>query len=524
MRHVGWVILITAYPMPRFFLFVPLLFGLLCATSNPVTAAEKKKATMNIGSKAQLFVDQMLVSSSEGITFQLHPGQKHPANPLLKADQPWEGWRICIYGNVLYDETLGKFRLWYTTDVTKEFPNFSVCYAESDDGIRWTKPLVGTIDSALGSRQHNAVLNEALLPSVIKDDRDPDPARRYKMVAYIHKDKPAGGPQTFTSPDGLHWTRLSHEPICRSNDVITVHYDEQRQLYVAFPKHSTDVRGQVRRCFALSTSKDFVTWTTPRYVFKPDLIDDAGSLARIEQVRSQLDVPDNPKLMRTEFYGIGVYPTESCTLAFPWVFTINNSARFGNHEGPSEIQLASTRDLQTWERPFRTPILPHGLPGEWDSGFLATQSRALRVKDEVWLYYGGANYTHGSPCLYKDIDRGTKFTGSIGLATWKLDRFVSADAKADGGTITTVPFLFTGTRLELNALATQPGASITVEFIDANGQTNQVFGLSERMTGDALRHTVTWKNQPDLKSLVGKTVSLRFRLKDASLFSFAFRE
>jgi hypothetical protein len=206
------------------------------------------------------------------------------------------------------------------------------------------------------------------------------------------------------------------------------------------------------------------------------------------------------------------------------VFTINNNARFGNQEGPSEIQLASTRDLQTWERPFRTPILPHGLPGEWDSGFLATQSRALRVKDEVWLYYGGANYTHGSPCLYKDVGRGTKFTGSIGLATWKLDRFVSADAPAHGGTITTVPFLFTGKRLELNAVATRPGASITVEFIDADGQPNQAFGLSEQMTGDALRHTVTWKNQPDLKSLAGKIVSLRIRLKDAALFSFAFRE
>jgi hypothetical protein len=44
------------------------------------------------------------------------------------------------------------------------------------------------------------------------------------------------------------------------------------------------------------------------------------------------------------------------------------------------------------------------------------------------------------------------------------------------------------------------------------------------MTGDALRHTVIWKNQPDLKSLAGKIVSLRIRLKDAALFSFAFRE
>ncbi len=43
--------------------------------------------------------------------------------------------------------------------------------------------------------------------------------------------------------------------------------------------------------------------------------------------------------MRTEYYGIGVYPAESCTLAFPWVFTINNNARWGNHEGPEEIHL-----------------------------------------------------------------------------------------------------------------------------------------------------------------------------------------
>jgi hypothetical protein len=509
------------------------VFAIICLIA-PLAAAEKtvvpaaagfSGGPVGIGGRTQLFVDQMLVRSSLGVSFRLHPGAKHPANPLIRADQPWEGWRLGLYGNVIHDLELKKFRMWYTSDTSADFPNFAVCYAESDDGIQWRKPLIGTIDSATGNRRHNAVLNEAHLPSVIKDASDPDPRRRYKMIAYIHKDKPAGGPHSFVSPDGLNWTRVSKEPICRSNDVITAYYDEQRQLYVAFPKHSTAVRGQVRRCFAMSTSKDFSVWSAPRYVFTPDLRDDAGSLARIEEVRSQLDVPDDPALMRTEFYGIGVYPAESCTLAFPWVFTINNNARYGNHEGPSEIQLASTRDLETWERPFRTPIVPHGRPGEWDCGFLASQSRAFRVGDEIRLYYAGANYTHGTPCLYREegTGRGTRFTDSIGLATWKLDRFVSVDGPAESGSLVTVPVVFTGRRLELNAVATKPEAQITVEFLDAAGNPDKAWGISDPVTGDSLRQCVTWKGMTDVASFAGKPVSLRFTLRSASLFSFAFR-
>ena len=105
--------------------------------------------------------------------------------------------------------------------------------------------------------------------------------------------------------------------------------------------------------------------------------------------------------MRTEFYGVGFYPAESCTLAFPWVFTINAKARYGNQEGPFEIQLAVSRDLKNWQRPFRVPVIPRGKVGDWECGIQITASRALRVGDEIWLYYCGANYTHGTPVLYR---------------------------------------------------------------------------------------------------------------------------
>lgn len=471
--------------------------------------------------RAQLFVDQVLVRETEHIAFTLHPAREYPENPLVTADLPWEGWRLEIYGNVIYDEEESLFKMWYLGEETETFPHYAVYYAISKDGIHWGKPLTGTVQTDRYP-EHNIVAADIILPSVIKDNRDPDPEKRYKMIGW---DQKRHGYHTWVSPDGLHWNPFSQEPLCRGGDVITGYYDEQRGLYVAFPKIGHVVRGQDRRVFWLITSPDFETWSEPELVITPDLRDDASSLARIEEARPILDVPDDPALMRTEFYGVGAYPAESCTLAFLWMLTINNNARYGNHEGPGELQLAVSRDLRHWERPFRTPCVPRGKPGAWDGGFFTTQSRALEVKDEVWLYYTGSTYTHGTPCLYRaeNTGRHTTQTGSIGLAIWDRDRFVSADASSDGGTLTTVPIVFTGQRLELNA-RTKPEGSITISLLDVAGKPLPGFETSESVTGDDLRHTVRWNGSTDLSGLIGKPVTIRFDMRSAELFSFAFRK
>ncbi len=221
---------------------------------------------------------------------------------------------------------------------------------------------------------------------------------------------------------------------------------------------------------------------------------------------------------------MGFYLAESCTLAFPWLFTINNNARYGNHEGPGELQLAISRDLLHWERPFREPCVPRGGLADWDRGFFVTQSRALRVGDEVWLYYGGSTYTHGDPCLYRSqgTGRGTTQTGSIGLARWKLDRFVSVDGPGEGGTLTTIPILFSGDRLEINA-KTGEGGRISVEVLDAAGKPIEGWASSNAFSGDDIRARVEWPRQAKVAEFQGKPISLRFQLQNAQLFSFAFR-
>lgn len=499
--------------------------------------APSPSGAFNVGSKAQLFIDQYVVRSSERVWFTPHQARKHPGNPIMKADRPWEGSAVQIYGTVMFDEEERIFKMWYMGNASQWFPSYATHYATSRDGVHWEKPLVGTVKTP-GLAKHNGVLDFCMEASVMKDPAEPDPARRYKMVAWDHRRKPEGGPHALISPDGLNWTRISTQNLFRSNDNVTAFYSRERKLFVAMPKLSTPVRGIVRRCFGITTSRDLLNWTEPRLIFQPDRRDDASSLSRIEEVRAMLDVPDDPVLMRTEFYSTSIYQAESCVVAFPWVFTINNNARFPtgvdafgnprpfNHEGPCEIQLGVSRDLETWERPFRTAVLPLGKAGEWDSGYLISAFEAFRYGDEVRLYYAGSNYTHGHPSRYEEFGvessgRGTKWVTAIGLATWPLDRFVSADAGSDGGTLTTVPVHFTGNRLELNLNASR--GSVRVEVLDASARPLAGFATSDPITSDSFRATVTWKGKKDLQALAGKPVCLRFHLKQAELYSFAFR-
>jgi hypothetical protein len=360
-------------------------------------------------------------------------------------------------------------------------------------------------------------------PSVFFDQVDPDPARRYKMIGFdIDR-----GYMSYISPDGIGWSGHSQQPIVPISyvdDVISAFRDPRTREFVALPKMMTPVMGRSRRSIYLTSSFDFRHWSKPEPAFFADRRDDLGTLARVERVRRLLRVPDNMNVMRTEFYGAGAYVAESCTIGFPWVFSVNANVPLpGNQDGPIEVQIAVSRDRETWSRPFRTPIIPLSPPGEWDSGMILTASQAIDVGDEVWLYYGGHNCTHGGDVsIVLNSGKKPPATGAIGLATWKKDRFASADGPAEGGTLTTVPLVFSGNQLELNA-ATKPNGTVRVELLDAAAVPLKDFPLSKPITGDSLQHVVEFPGVTDLKSLSGQPICLRFHLQDAQLFAFAFR-
>jgi hypothetical protein len=63
-----------------------------------------------------------------------------------------------------------------------------------------------------------------------------------------------------------------------------------------------------------------------------------------------------------------------------------------------------------------------------------------------------------------------------------------------------------------------------VEIQDEAGQPIDGFALKESPEhfGDSVARTVSWENGSDVSSLAGRTVRLRFVMKDADLYSFRF--
>jgi hypothetical protein len=477
--------------------------------------------SFSVGSRAQLFIDGSITAHSDRIAFTVHPGRKHPRNPLIQADQPWEGWLVWVSGGtVLFDEDDRLFKMWYFSR-SELFPEISTHYASSRDGIRWEKPAVGAL-KVPGYPRHNIVSDCFDDVSVIRDAEATNPAARFKMIGFDHRKNPAAGPRALVSRDGLDWTPLSNDILFPSSDVVTGFHSRQHGVYAAMPKVPTTVRGLRRRCFAITTSPDLLKWSDSRLAFVPDLRDDAGVSGRLEPARATLLSPDDPALMRTEIYGVGVYQAESCVIGLPWVCTLNNRLPSGKDDGVCEIQLASSRDLVTWERPHRVALVPPGPPGAWDCGFVSSATEAFRYGDEIRLYYSGQNFSHGDPAAKIDPRPSRRASRSIGLATWPLDRFVSADGDEAGGRLTTVPLHFTGRRLELNVGMGSRG-SVGVEILDAHERPIEGFDMSALLTTDSLRATVAWRGGPDVSRLARQSIRLRFTIRSAQLYSFAFR-
>ena len=110
---------------------------------------------------------------------------------------------------------------------------------------------------------------------------------------------------------------------------------------------------------------------------------------------------------------------------------------------------------------------------------------------------------------------------AIGLATLRLDGFVSLAANSKPGAVTTKPFKLVGSKLEVNVDAAQ--GQVCVEVLDAAGQ--PIPGFAKRdcqnIKGiDELRFEPKWKRHANLGGLKDKEVRLRFHLQDAHLYAF----
>ena len=61
-----------------------------------------------------LLLDSRIIDKVHNAKLSVGKITKHPDNPLLLEDKPWEKRFDNLYGNIIYDEIDGIYKLWYS--------------------------------------------------------------------------------------------------------------------------------------------------------------------------------------------------------------------------------------------------------------------------------------------------------------------------------------------------------------------------------------------------------------------------
>ena len=494
-------------------------FGQALAWTGEGRAASKKQRTI-------LLVDDREVLYRSGTKRVLRPLDRHPKNPMLPSDKPWE--LTVAYCSVHRDQTTGYYQLWYQAWG-------KLCYATSEDGIHWVKPNLGLHDYE-GESDTNILLDIGFGAGVLFDPRDPDPSRRYKFAYWgsgkLEESEHLGLLVAF-SPDGIHWTKHPRAPILKgshgeyilppfaddpgiqtgklggpplsTSDVTDPIWDPGRNTFAIYSKtwlDGPDGTMHWKRAVVRTDSKDFVHWSKPRLVMAPDELDGWGGDAR-ELARTAGGGGSDGKQLHSgpAFYYNGMY--------FSLLQVLDSGA-----SGNMPIELALSHDGDQWERPFRDALFLPPLEDktQFDASIIWSNATPVLLDDEFRFYYG----TYSNQW---NIDDDRKQISGVGLATMPRDRFAGVRPISRIGQITMKPLdLRAVSSVTLNADASQ--GSIRVELLNEAGYRLKGWSKAEAnvIQGDQLSHPVGWKNR-GIRDLPAGRYKLRIHLDNAQVYA-----
>ncbi|HRU06390.1 MAG TPA: hypothetical protein P5137_11520, partial [Candidatus Brocadiia bacterium] len=141
----------------------------------------------------QLFLDDLLVKSKRHVARVFHETAKHPANPLIVPDRPWERGHTLIYGDVIR-EPGGQFRMWYFSVHPKH--SKCCCFATSEDGLHWTKPALDLGAPLRRNAVEQPVLWTAQPPPVAKPVQLRFTLSNARLYSYWAGARPKRAPRT----------------------------------------------------------------------------------------------------------------------------------------------------------------------------------------------------------------------------------------------------------------------------------------------------------------------------------------
>src|SRR5262249_20467554 len=152
----------------------------------------------------------------------------------------------------------------------------------------------------------------------------------------------------------------------------------------------------------------------------------------------------------------------------------------------------------------------------WDAMFAMMGVGMFRSHDRILQYYSGVDFGHGGTrkeSRFSKQAENRRRWGTIGAVQQRLDGFFSMDAEYAGGTLTTVPIVFSGHQLEINVNTSSAG-SAQVELQRADGTVIDGYALEDCdpvMSNDA-HCRVTWHGNSDVSALSDRPIRVRFQM------------
>ncbi len=461
-------------------------------------------------SQTQLFLDDRWIAESCRIQRIWHEAQKYP-EPILKAEYPWEYHAPVAFGTILKRQD--KFQMWYVAWTRRHHMRPVVCYAESDDGVVWHKPMLG-LQEVCGTTQNNVVIKAEEYDdgsiiddiSVISDPEDSDwPLKALFWDGDPHR-KGTGEPRRFgiwaaRSKDGIQWEKID-KVLPRWGDRFNAISVKHKGRYVLFGR--VPDMGHIYpqgRVVSRIESTDLIHWTKPELVL-------------------MADPEDSPHM---EIYSATAFAYGDIMLG-----SIERM-----HMSPDKLSpelIWSDDDGTTWRRSRnRNALIPWGPPGTFDSDWInLTTNNPITHHDQLWIYYSGRSGAHKVQYPHN--------YGAIGLATLRIDGFCSIYGTNNAGWILTPPMTWPGGNLEVNVdprrdITSHPmhtsNERLRVEVRDENNKPLAGFGIDDchPITTNTSRFPACYmplrfRDDKTLQVLKGKRLRLQFELLDTHLYAF----
>jgi len=449
--------------------------------------------------ESQLFLDDTWIADSNRVGRVWHQPRKR-AEPVLQATAAWEGIPV-MFGSVLC--RAGRFQMWYIS--WQGAYRGAIAYAESPDGIHWTKPALGLVDVD-GRRDNNLLFarHDCYVDNLGVVDDPADRRWPLKMIYWTNQGRKPGSLCSARSADGIHWDWSLGTVLPGWGDRMNVMPARVDGKIVVLARDPGLVDRYGWRLSSRIESRDLVRWSKPELLVKQDPEDD-------------------PHL---EIYSATAFRYES--------MYIGSIERMHMVPDLLDPELWFSHDSHVWHRTRpRGTFLERGPAGSWDGAWLCLPgSGPIRRNGELLFHYSGRACAHAHHDSYR--------VAVIGLASLRIDGFCSLQAVDREGWVETPPLRWVRGELHLNVdprrdLTAHPaydGGEVRVEVRDARNKPVRGYRFADcvpvtrntahRTAGDGTL-PVEWNRGRKMAALAGRKIRLAFRLRDAHLYSFKAR-